>query len=263
MKRPSEFTERSEAALLGQALNGARQRFIEGGYPALGDFGCEQLGVRPVYTAERRPEFTDWRERLKTESGLVIANHPGGIDVPAILKALDREDVYFFAARKNMERLADVIGEDHLLKATTDPGELRAIFRRVEAVLARGGLVFLFPTAGSDFNGGPIEFKSGFRYLIKSLRPEQMVYAFQIDTDDLRAAFPRPPSGLALGSGVLAKKMGFRAHGGPRPTVRIDERYTRAQEWQAALQERPDLEPNTRLTQRYLELFHLDQQEKR
>lgn len=92
----SKAKAQSETALLGKAFRGLRERFLEGGYPALEAYGCEQLGIRPVYVAENRPEFAEWRERLKTESGLVIANHPGGIDVPAILKTLDRKGVYFW-----------------------------------------------------------------------------------------------------------------------------------------------------------------------
>ncbi len=251
----SKVKERSETALLGKAFRGLRERFLEGGYPALGEYGCETLGVRPVYVAENRPEFAEWRERLKTESGLVIANHPGGIDVPAILKTLERKDVYFLAAGKNVQRLADVVGEEHLLETSADPGKVRALFRRIEDILQRGGLVFLFPTGGTDFNGKPIAFKSGFRALIRSLRPEQMVYAFQINTEDFHAAFPIAPSGFVLGSSALVKRAGLVRQHEPFPTVRINERYTTAQEWKDVLKESSPLEANERLAKRYLELF--------
>lgn len=248
----------SEKVLLNMALKGARDRFEKGGYPALAESSFEQVGVRPVYLAENSPDFAESREKLKRASGLVIANHPGGTDIQAVLSALERKDVYFMAAAKNVERMKDVIGEEHLLPAAKDLGQLRGVMRRIEEIFAKGGLVFLFPTGGADFNGGPFEFKSGFAYILGLLKPEQMVYAFYISPEDTKKAFSGTPSGPRLGSAMLAGKMGLRAAKEKWPTVRIDERYTTADVWQRSFPSvagSSTTTKNERLARQFLEMF--------
>lgn len=247
----------SENALVKVALHGAHERFEEAGYPGLADMAFEQAGVRPVYLAEQRPEFHDWRERLRTESGLVIANHPGAIDIPAVLKALDRKDVYFIAAERNIERMKGIIDEGHMLPAVSDIGQLRAVLRRVGEVLDQGGVVFLFPSGGIERLGKPFEFKGGFGHLLKSLKPEQMVYAFRIDPEDVQNIFPGALRGLQVATAMIAGKMGLKKPPSQWPTVRIDERYTTADMWQKSLQRVPGsgATKNERLTQQYTALF--------
>lgn len=257
MKFLQKAKERSETALFDVAFHGAEERFKKGGYPALADMAFEQAGIKPLYVAERRPEFAEWREKLRTESGVVIANHPGAIDVPAVVKTLDRKDVYFIAAEKNVERMKGIVGEEYLLPAAKDLVQLRAVLRRVEDGLAKGGIVFLFPTGGADFDGGPVEFKSGFAHILKTLRPEQMVYAFNISLEDMKKAIPGVPSGARVGSEMIAGKLGMKPPKDQWPSVRIDERYTTADVWQKSLRQPTGTQTtkNERLANQYVELF--------
>ncbi len=249
-----------DATLTGLAritLHGAREYVQKGGYRALADKLFEDAGIRPKYLAEQRPEFNEWRERLKTESGLVIANHPGGVDIPAILKTLDRKDVYFISADKNIERVKGLIDQDHLLLAAKNVGQLRGMLRRAEEVLNTGALVFLFPTGGIERIGGPFEFKGGFSYLLKMLKPEQMVYAFHIVPEDVETIFPGTLRGVQMGAAMMAGKVKLHGPRNTWPTVRIDERYTTADVWQQSLSQVPGSQAtkNERLAKQYLDLF--------
>jgi hypothetical protein len=257
MKFLKKVQERSETVLFDVAMHGAKERFKEGGYPALADMAFEQVGIRPVYIAESRPEFNAWRNKLRTESGVVIANHPGAIDVPAVVKTLDRKDVYFIAAEKNVDRMKGIVGEEYLLPAAKDLGQLRVMLRRVEKALVKGGIVFLFPTGGSDIDGRPVEFKSGFAHILKMLKPEQMVYAFNISLEDMRRAIPGTPSGARVGSEMIAGKLGMKPSKDKWPTVRIDERYTTADAWLELVRPIPGSQTtkNERLANQYVQLF--------
>ena len=129
--------------------------------------------------------------------------------------------------------------------------------KRLEDILTKGGLVFLFPTGGADFNGGPFVFKSGFAHILKLLKPEQMVYAFHVSPEDVKNAFSGTPSGPRLGSAMIVGKMGLRASQDKWPTIRVDECYTQAQVWQEFLQGIPGsgVTKNERLARQYEKLF--------
>lgn len=247
----------ADIALAKLALLGARERFEHGGYPALAEMAFEEAGIKPVYLAEQYSEFNDWRERLRTESGLVISNHPGAVDAVAILKVLDRKDVYFIAAEKNVERLRGVIGDEYLLPAAKNVGELRATLRRVEEALRKGGLVFLFPTGGIERLGHPFEFKGGFAHILKTMRPEQMVYTFHVVPEDVHEIFPKTLPGLQMGSAMLVGKLGLQKTRNAWPSVRVDERYTTAEVWQRLLSDQSisKADKNKFLTSHYLDLF--------
>lgn len=188
------------------------------------------LSFSPVYTAEQQPDFQELRERLRTEPGLLISNHPGGSDILAILKTLDRRDVYFVTTDDNVDFYQGILDTKYLIPVTQDLGKLRQMLKRVKEVIENKGLVVLFPTGGEERTTKNLEFKSGFRAMVNLLEPEQMVYAFRLN-------MPEDAQGRTL-------------------AITADERYTTAKEWQAISQQSGSSETlNRELTQHYRKLF--------
>src|SRR5262249_39335639 len=52
-----------------------------------------KLNVEPQYLRQNIPEFATMRQRLNSEPGLVIANHPGVVDTALILSMIHRNDL--------------------------------------------------------------------------------------------------------------------------------------------------------------------------
>jgi hypothetical protein len=160
----------------------------------------KSLNVTPVYAKETTSQFGELRQKLGTESGLIISNHPVGfVDVPIILSNIHREDFKAYvqnavfesivsAFERNFGQTGKQIAIDKLIP--NDPKKARENFKVALTHMSEGGILLLHPTAGQDLHStDQIEFQSGFRLFLKQLEPEQMVYSFCVNPFDLKKEF--------------------------------------------------------------------------
>lgn len=229
--------------------------FHRGGFPGMARAMFEALHVEPIYLAEQRPGFQRMREALRTESGLVIANHPGVVDIPAVFLGLDRQDVRILASEENAYQARRMLGSEAFLPVSRDISKLRPVMEEAQSLMRSGGAVFLFPSGGHDEQGHELPFQSGFRYLLRGLQPEQMVYSFHIYPEDVRQMIPRI-SRAKLEAEMIARRVGMSP---PRLSeqhvIRIDEEYTQAGWWQAQLRGVEPQQANQVATEVYRRLF--------
>lgn len=233
--------------------------FHRGGFPAMAEAMFRALHVEPVYLAERRPDFMRMREALRTESGLVIANHPGVVDIPAVFQGLDRKDVRILASEENAHQARRILGSDAFLPVSHDISRLRPVMEEAQAMMRGGGTVFLFPSGGQIAStGAEAPFQSGFRYLLRGLRPDQMVYAFHIYSEDVQHMIPRL-SRAKLEAEMIARRFGIPfPNSSQRHTIRIDEEYTNAVWWQDQLRGVEAQRANQLATDVYNRLFGVE-----
>ncbi len=244
-----------------EALSGLKDSVNEGGLEAVGKKVLDAAKITPVYTNEGNSEtFEEDRKRLNTEAGIVVANHPGYYDTFLILNALKRKDVKIIASESNFKYFAPSIGEEYLIKATNDPTQALAFLRSIKDHIDNGGLVVIFPTGGVDrVDNDPTDFmfENGFSVIIKRcLKPGDMVYSFYINPEDIAAlvdeTIPRTPgtiSAVALHPSININKFKDDAE------VRVDERYSTADEWQQIVDDSEKEEKNAALSKHFTDSF--------
>lgn len=245
-------------AAIDSFVQGIRDKNISSGHEFATAY-FNEINIEPVYEQERvrNPELSAMREKLNTNPGLLIANHPGSFDVPAVLNLLDRKDFKFLASRGGTEILTAALGNaDYFLAATHDPSELRVQLREIETFISNGGLFLLFPTAGGEGanSDGEFEFRSLFRVILeKILKPQDMVYNCWINPDDAN-----PSVSFSRHAGIISKHVAHVPTNPllPKRQVHLDERYTVASEWQAQLSGvRGSARKNHILATHFLSLF--------
>lgn len=230
-----------------------------GAVPDLMERWIEAARVRLVYEQESNPEFAEVRRRLNTEPGVIIANHPGLIDIPAVLKVITRPDIKIVINADDYKRLGTLIGDtSHFVEASTEVSKVRQNFDELTQHIARGGAVLIFPAGTRDTESRDRrQFKSGFRHLLETtLTPEHMVYAFHINRQDVWSVrdekIPRQIG--ALGEALLGKGANINRHK-ERKVIRVNEAYTQASEWQEVLSDKGSADDNRRLTAHFYEKF--------
>ena len=213
-----------------------------------GTFGASKLyldrrNIVPKFTKSQETEFTTWRERLATRPGLVIANHPGYLDSPALLSQINRKDLKIIAHRRHIDKW-QMFGEEMILPAAKSPGELRKTLEATNDHIKAGGLVLLYPTGGQSrpdkANRG---FQSAFRSIVQRLRPSDMIYSFYInpaDASELLAKLPEKTENRLAEPGE----------------IKIDEAYTEASEWQEIIRTSARDNVNDNLTRHFLQKFN-------
>jgi hypothetical protein len=221
----------------------------------------EELNIDLIYESERdNPETEEMRRRLNTEAGVVICNHPGYFDVPAIMRPIKRKDIKILVS--NFGMFSEAFGSENFIKASKNPIELLKQLKDIKKHIEAGGLLLIFPTAGSDsVNNGEghrsIKFKSGLRYLIdKALSPEDMVYSFNVNSDDIANIINEPGAidrvdSVASGAFVGVNRNKFK----DRKSIRVRESYSTAAEWKRVVAESDREEVNEKLSEHYLEKF--------
>ena len=62
------------------------------------------------------------RQKLNKEAGLIIANHPGGIDTPAILGALTRDpsELKIVVTPRGYKEYGDAFGKNYFIPIPND-----------------------------------------------------------------------------------------------------------------------------------------------
>lgn len=221
----------------------------------------EMLNIDLVYESEQDdPEIEEMRRKLNTEAGVVICNHPGYLDGPAIMHLIKRKDVKILV--NDFKMFSEALGTENFIMAAKSPAELAKNLKEIKKHIETGGLLLIFPTAGSDSVDNsrehrPLEFKSGFRYLVdKVLNPEDMVYSFNVNSDDVsRVINEQNPIGrigaVASNVAVDVDVNKFRE----RMPIRVKEDYSTAEEWKRVVAESNREEVNQKLSEHYLEKF--------
>lgn len=221
----------------------------------------EMFNIDLIYETEKNnPEIGEMRQKLNTEAGIIISNHPGYLDSPAIMHLIKRKDVKILVS--DFKMFSEVLGTENFVMATKNPVELSKQLKIIKEHIKAGGVLLIFPTAGSDSVKNnkeywPIEFKSGFRYLIdKVLDSEDMVYSFNINADDVSEIInKRDIIGRveAVNSNVITD-INFNKFK-ERIPIRIKENYSTALEWKQIIKKSSREEVNQALSRHYLEKF--------
>lgn len=213
------------------------------------------VNVEPRYTHSEDVRFEEDRERLNSEPGVFISNHPGVVDAPLLLGMITRTDVLALAGKDIAPYLSKIFGESTILCRTHDPNDNLKQFRAIKKHVENGGLFFLFPTGGEKI---PFMFRDGFRVVVeKILRPTDMVYSTFIEPRDIQAvAKNRRLRNLGALSTMLIPDVLNPLRRETR-AVRVDEHYSQANEWKRALMntKNDNSEKNQLLTRFYLKQF--------
>ncbi len=213
------------------------------------------INVEPTYVKSNETNFAEMRERLNSEPGILISNHPGVADTPLLLQMLHRTDILSLAGGRMTKRLGAIFGEDKILPRTNDPKENLRQFRTIQRHVAGGGLFFLFPTGGEE---NPFVFRDGFRVIVERiLRPTDMVYSAWVDPSDIQIVRQdKNFRNIGAISSMLIPNVKAPAMTEKR-SVRVDEHYSQAAEWKEVLtKQKDDAVKNELLTQQYLQTFN-------
>lgn len=215
----------------------------------------DRLNVLPDFVqVENSAQFADLRARLNKEPGVLISNHPNGLDALLILSLLERDDVLIFASAPDNKNLEAIFGKGRFVAQGEGPKDLQRALARIHKHIEDGGLFLIFPTGGLEEDD--IEFKSGFQAVLRHMRPTDMVYACNVDLKDAKTMEERLPRGFAFIEAIFDDKTVKRRQEKEMPIqVRVDERYTTALEWQEALGDSRRKAGNLVLSEHYQDLF--------
>jgi hypothetical protein len=216
----------------------------------------EQLGVQPAFVQENNPQLQEMRNKLNAESGIIICNHPGWGDTAAILSVVERDDFKIMMNRNYFDLLPPDVADKYFLTNETDPTKTIAIFKKIQTHIREGGVLLTYPSGGNEQKEGT-RFKDGFRVILRGLKPEQMVYCFNINNDDM-ANLKSHNSKAGLASEILLPALSLKKSKSPQ-IVRVDEAYTKAGEWQEAIEAIPKNDASAVLTEKYESMFLSDQ----
>lgn len=216
----------------------------------------EGAGVDVVHEehAEDGLMFREMRERLRTEAGVIICNHPSHFETLAVLGMLERPDIKVVVSRYAVA--TPLFGEENFIVSNPSASreEFLATREEMKSHIEKGGLLVLFPTGGVERYSEEFLFKSGFSLLVRDvLRPTDMVYACYVNEADAKTLKKQTSARL------LSAVAGFKRRGKTlfeRRQLHLRERYTTADMWKSSLQgavSRRD--ENRRLTELYSSLF--------
>lgn len=235
------------------------EAYIERGCVGIAQKTFDILHARPEYLRESDPDFDRNRKRLNSEPGLIISNHPGPGDCPSVLNALDRRDLKFLVAEEaiEQEKLSSIIPEDMLLGATRNLGKLQRVIRAIIEHIRSGGAVFYFP-AGMEKVQGKTPFASLFGALLREIPVESMVYAFKINSDDLRKVASKGKfAARSSADFILPDFIKPITKLGEPSVIHVDEKYTQSRDWLENFKKsgRSRTEVNNVMTEYYEALF--------
>jgi len=226
-----------------------------------------KLNIEPVFAKQKTAEFADMRHKLNTESGILIANHPGGAESLILAGMVERTDVKILIEDPTLaSQVSKIFGQDYALtvpKFTEDPEnrqnrgiELMRMVQDIQDHIRKGGLVVFYPTAGRE-EAEPFMFENLFGLLIQRvLKHEDMVYACWINEDDVGSvANERISRGKGAFSDTMFPPVNINALKSKK-LIRVDERYSKASEWQHLVQNVASRdERSTILTTHFLDAF--------
>ncbi len=233
-----------------------KEEFDKKGFKGVGNYMLEAVNVRIDYISEQEPTFAANRQKLQTEPGLIIGNHPGYIEIPAILNTLDRPDVKFMVTHHLYEHFAKQFGEKYFVPNARNLKDLKPVLRDVNNYVKDGGAVMIFPSGGGETNIQQPEFKSGFRFFVQQLPEEAMVYSFYTNPEKSRQLVKEClPDFAGLSSDVLTKGIFNINRLSEEQTIDVSESYKTAGDWQAVLNNARKDERNNVLGEYFLHQF--------
>src|ERR1700690_2129093 len=225
-----KFRDHIQYSLHRGIQNDAYKKIGEGGIGAIHDLIHSYYrlwNLRPEYQQQTREDFAEIRGRLNTEAGIIISNHPGVVDVPAIMGCLSRQDIKIMVRKgEGYDQLRNLIGEKYIVPADKN------VLDEVRSHIQNGGVFIIFPSGGDG--GEDIQFRNGFTELLSQLDSKKMIYSFYIDqndVDEIGREYSARGIGAAsahyLGQGANINKL--------RETkvFRVNEQYSTAGEWQS------------------------------
>jgi len=231
--------------------------------------------IEPVYLKENTENFSEMRQKLNSEPGILIANHPGTFDSLALLSLLERQDVRVLVENPELAaKVADIFGQPYawaIPEYSENPNERRGrgvelmkMVRNIQNYIQQGGLVVFYPTGGRE-ESDPFKFEELFGLLIQRvLRPNDMVYTCWIDEEDIGSiGNERIQRTAGIFSDTVFPPVNINKAKRTKQ-IRVDERYSKAVEWKELLQS--GMDSNTRseiLTKHFLDEFgQIDMPEK-
>jgi hypothetical protein len=246
----------------------------------------DSVNAKLHFEKEGDESFSEIRNKLNNEAGVVIANHPGNFDLLCILAAINRKDLKFMVNVDTQETWSKLFGEKlvvpslHMYESREEAEEAKkrekkeklsdeevakrqkivqenlVIVRSILDHIKNGGLFIYFPTGGDDSRHmEQFKFENLFRLLVGKMKSTDMVYSFNILNPEKR----RTKMDQALrtaGSFSSAKKSGnINISRLTEPiSINVDEDYSQAGEWKSFL--KGDKEGDSEaLTEHYLEKF--------
>ncbi len=216
-----------------------KEEFEAGGFEAVGRKVLDEAKINPLYTLEQEDlvVFEKSRQRLNTEAGIIISNHPGYYDAFLIMNALKRKDVKIVVSKSNYATFAPIVGEECLIKATHDPKEALS-FGEIKDHIDSGGLVLLFPTGGDDrvdksAEEAELVFEGGLSVILKRcLKPTDMVYSFYVEPEDIRPLVDEKIPRIAGVVSAINVNPALNVNQLKTSVdVKVNERYSKADEW--------------------------------
>lgn len=219
--------EKSESPEFKQTVTESAEVFRELGLIPMANFVLSESRISPRFVARSRPEFDEMRQRLNTEGGIIISNHPGFVDTPSIVSALERTDIKIFSGQGGIDRFGELMGDKHLIRAGKDIASVRNFLVNATKHVNNGGLFLIYPSGLHDSR----EFRAGFHHLVERVNPESLVYMFKFNEQQ---------------SPVIYDAMNKFIKIGVRPkenlVIDVDEKLSRANEWQQLINQISDRE---------------------
>lgn len=214
----------------------------------------DRLNVEPEYLLAKDSEkFAESRARLSKEPGVLISNHPNGLDALPVLALIDREDVLIFTSGPETSDLENMFSKGKFISPGESVSGMRTALKRIQEHIQQGGLFVIFPTGGLD--ALDFEFKSGFRSILTTMKPTDMVYACRVNPDDAIRMEETLPRGFGFIQALFDDATVRKRKKEEPLRVRVREHYTNAKEWQDALGTWRGRRGNIALSHHYEELF--------
>lgn len=214
----------------------------------------QDLNIDVEYTQSHDPNFEEMRTKLNTEPGVIISNHPGKVDSAAIIKTIHRNDIKIIVTKNGFDTYLHKFGEQYFIPAKDENGASLSALREAETHIKKGGVILIFPSGRQDT--GEVEFKDGLTFLIQRMDPQNMVYSFHINEEDVTDATSNEKliglsSATFISPNININKLGKKGK------LRVDEKYSSAKEWQEIM-DSLDRKTNTRkITEHYKEAFEI------
>lgn len=238
------FSSRTTNSLLLERLSKSKELALK---------HLEQLDLNPSFLQENNPELNTMRSNLNSESGIIISNHPGWADTALILSVIKRDDVKIMMNKNYFNLLPTEVADKYFFPNEKDPSKSIGIFKRIQDHIKSGGVLLIYPSGGNEDKNGT-SFKDGFRVILRGLEPTQMVYCFNINNEDTKKASKGHHSRIGFASEILLPVLNYKKSKNPQ-TIRVDEAYTQAGDWQEASEGFSKEDINVTLTKKYENMF--------
>lgn len=216
----------------------------------------EELLVTPHYTQNESVGFAEMRNKLNSEAGILIANHPSALDPCFMFPAIKRNDILMMTQRKRFKFFEKTLGAPYVVPAPENREDMLRIIQHAKEHVLSGGLFIIFPTGGEEMVTREVRFKKGVSAIIREIPDDAMVYGFLIDpmtgysiTDTLVGPPKEDESVIELAPQLHIRKPANNI------VVPVNEFYSQAAEWKNLIETKSPTESTQLLTQHFLDKF--------